>query len=173
MTVLLVLGVAGLLLLLVSLVVGDLFDGVLGALDSDAFSSAALGAFVSALGFGGAIASAAGAPGLVVGVVGVLAGAAFGWLAIALTRLLRRDDSGRAPSAHDTLGRDATVVTPIPAGGFGVVRIHLGGHTVRYNARSDDGSVVEPGTPVHVTGVLSPTAVVVAPTWRELALPEE
>ena len=52
MTTFMVIGVAGLVLLLVSLVVGDLFDGALDALAGDAFSSAVIGAFVSATGFG-------------------------------------------------------------------------------------------------------------------------
>ncbi len=60
MSVYLVLGIVGLLVLAVSLLVGDVLDGVLdGALDGlggDWFSTEVIGGFVSALGFGGAIA---------------------------------------------------------------------------------------------------------------------
>ena len=50
-----------------------------------------------------------------------------------------------------------------------MVRVALGGHTVTYNAKAPDlDEPITPGTPVHVTGVLSPTAVTVAPTWREI-----
>lgn len=173
MTVFLVIGVAGLALLLVSLVVGDLLDGVLEGLfqsldwlAGDWFSSAAIGGFVSAFGFGGAIVEGVDGPRPLSIGVGIVAGLAFGWFAMWLTRLLRNGRSDEAPSPRDAVGLDATVVTAIPAGGFGIVRVALGGHTTQYNARADQP--VEPGTPVHVTGVLSPTAVTVAPVWREL-----
>jgi hypothetical protein len=50
--------------------------------------------------------------------------------------------------------------------GFGSVSVVVGGHTVRLNARAD--APLEAGTEVHVTGVLSPTAVTVSPTWTPL-----
>ncbi|MEX0427791.1 NfeD family protein [Nocardioides sp. DS6] len=173
MTAFLVIGVIGLALLLVSLVVGDLLDGVVDGLfhslewlTGDWFSSAAIGGFVSAFGFGGAIVEGAAGPRPLAVGVGLVAGLAFGWFAMWLTRLLRTGRSDEAPSPRDAVGLDATVVTAIPAEGFGIVRVVLGGHTTQYNARAEQP--VEPGTPVHVTGVLSPTAVTVAPVWREL-----
>ena len=59
MTTFMVIGLAGLALLLVSLLVGDLFDGALDALAGDVFSSAVVGAFVAATGFGAAAAQGA------------------------------------------------------------------------------------------------------------------
>lgn len=164
-----VIGLLGLALLAVSLLLGDLFDGVLDALAGDVFSSAALGGFVSALGFGGALAQAAGAPLLVALPVGVVAGVGFGWFALALTRMLRHGGSDDTPEAQDALGREGTVLTTIPADGFGTVRVLLGGHVVRLNARAEHP--VEAGTAVHVTAILSPTAVSVAPVWDELPPP--
>lgn len=165
MTTFLVIGLLGLALLVVSLVVGDLFDGALDALAGDAFSSAVIGAFVSATGFGGATAEALGAPALVAWPVGLVTGVVFGGFAYWLTRLLRDDDGG-TPTTDDTIGRDGTVVTGIPAEGFGVVAVVVGGHTRRLNAKAE--IPLEAGTEVHVTSVLSPTAVTVAPVWREL-----
>ena len=49
---------------------------------------------------------------------------------------------------------------------LGVVRVLVGGHPLRLNARAD--RALETGIQVHVTGVLSPTAVTVAPVWDEL-----
>ena len=51
-TTFLVIGVIGLALLGISLVLGDLLDGVFDALAGDVFSSAVIGGFVSAFGFG-------------------------------------------------------------------------------------------------------------------------
>ncbi len=169
MTTFLVIGGVGLALLAVSLLLGDLFDGVLDALAGDVFSSAVIGGFVAAFGFGGAIAVGAGAPLVLTVGVGVVAGVGFGWFAAWLTRLVRGGGSDATPAPDDAVGRDATVVTGIPADGFGIVRVGIGGHTVRYNARAD--RPIEVGTPVQVTGVLSPTAVTVAPVGFELDLP--
>lgn len=169
MTTFLVIGLAGLVLLGVSLLLGDLFDGVLDALAGDVFSSAVMGGFVAALGFGAAIAQSAGAPLVVATPVGVVAGLAFGWFAAWLTRLVRGGGSEDLPAAEDVVGHDAEVLTDIPADGFGVVRVHLGGHDLRRNARADEPVAV--GTPVHVTRVLSPTAVSGAPVWGDLELP--
>ncbi len=58
------------------------------------------------------------------------------------------------------------MLTGIPDDGFGTVRVLLGGHVVRVNARAEH--TVAAGTDVHVTGILSPTAVTVAPVWGDL-----
>lgn len=168
-TVYLVVGLVGLLVLAVSLLLGDALDGLLdGAVDAlgDAFSTAVLGAFLAALGFGGAIAEALDAPLLVSLPVGVVSGVVFGWFASWLTRLVRDGGSDATLTTDDTRGRDGRVVTGIPADGFGVVDVLVGGHTMRLNARAEEP--LDPGTPVHVTSVLSPTAVTVAPLWPEV-----
>ena len=56
MTTFFIIGGVGVALVLVTLVVGDLLDGVLhlDALDSDLFSISSLAAFIGAFGFGGA-----------------------------------------------------------------------------------------------------------------------
>jgi membrane-bound ClpP family serine protease len=166
MTTFMVIGLVGLGLLLVSLVVGDLFDGALDVLAGDAFSSAVIGAFVAASGFGAA--AAQGGVGTALAIpVGLVTGVAFAWFAWWLTRLLRDGSSDATPMTDDTIGRDGRVVTPIPADGLGVVDILVGGHTMRLNARAEHP--IEPGTAVHVTGVLSPTAVTVALLWPEIS----
>lgn len=52
-------------------------------------------------------------------------------------------------------------MTGVPPDGFGVVSILVGGHILRLNARAEQSLTT--GTEVHVTSVLSPTAVTVAP----------
>lgn len=166
MATFLVIGVVGLVLLAISLVVGDLFDGAFDVLAGDWFSSAVIGGFVSAFGFGGALALGVGAPTLVAVVVGIGAGGAFGWFAAWLTRLIKGGGSDDAVEPTHTIGHPATVLVDIPEGGLGVVRVRLGGHVLQYNARCETAQPA--GAEVYVTDVLSPTAVAVAPVWTEL-----
>jgi len=162
--------VVGLAVLAVSLVAGDLLEGVLDGLSGDWFSTEVVGSFVAALGFGGAAALAAGAPDVVALAAGLVAGAVFGALGWGLTRVVRGGATDEVPAADDVLGRDAVVVSDVPADGFGAVRVVLGGHTLRFNARAE--LPLTSGTEVHVTEVLSPTALRVAPTWSALPPPD-
>lgn len=167
MTTFLVIGVVGLVILTLSLLAGDFLDGAFDALAAgDWFSSAVLGGFVSAFGFGGALTLGLGGAMAIAVPVGIGAGAVFGWFAAWLTRLIKGGSSDEVVSPADTVGHPATVLVDIPEGGFGVVRVRLGGHVLQYNARCD--STQTAGADVYVTDVLSPTAVVVAPVWSEL-----
>jgi len=163
-TFFLVLGIAGLVLVLVSLVAGDLLDGALDALEADWISSAAIGGFVSAFGFGGAAADAVGTPWPVSVAIALGAGVVVGWFALWLTRLLKDGPSDGTIAISDTVGKAAKVVTAIPGDGYGVVRIVVGGHTVTYNARAN--TPIEAGDEVNVIGVVSPTAVNVTAVWK-------
>ena len=98
----------------------------------------------------------------------LVAGVVFGWFAVWLTRLMRDGGSDAPPRPTTRPGREGRVVTPIPTDGFGVVHILIGGHTMRLNAKAD--RPMAPGTDVHVTTVLSPTAVMVAAVWRRTHL---
>lgn len=164
MTVFLVLGIAGLLLLAVSLVVGDLLDGVLDALEADWISSAVIGGFVSAFGFGGAAGAGAGLSLPASLVIGAGCGVVVGWFAWWLTRLVKDGPSDGTVSIGDSVGLVAKVVTDIPGEGYGVVRVVVGGHPLRLNATAH--RPIEAGTEVNVTGVLSPTAVSVTEIWQ-------
>ena len=166
MTTFLVIGLVGLALVAVSLVLGDLFDGVFDALAGDVFSSAVIGGFVSAFGFGAALMQGLGTPAVVSVPVGLGAGVVVGSLAWWLTKLVKDGGSDATLTADDALGRSGRVISAIPADGFGAVRLMIGGHSVQLNAKAE--TPVEPGTEVHVTAILSPTAVLVAPVWNEL-----
>ena len=167
-TVYLVIGVVGLVLVAVSLVLGDLFDGAFDALAGDVFSSAVIG--------------------------GLRLGLRLRRRAIAGDRLAvpsSRCPSGSPPASSsagspglaDPAGprrrqrRPSPPTTPwaapdgssaaIPADGFGAVR-RDDRRPQRAAQREGRADPVEPGTEVHVTGILSPTAVAVAPVWTEL-----
>lgn len=165
MTVFLVIGAVGVVLLLVSLIVGDVIHGAL-EVGGDFVSGPALAAFVGAFGFGGALALYAGAPtpvAVLAGLLlGALLGAAAGWAA---AQLSRGGDTANVRTG-DLVGRPATVVTEIPEGGYGTVSIVASGHITSLNARCKRG--LDPGTAVRITAVLSPTSVAVEPAPRAL-----
>jgi hypothetical protein len=169
-TTFLVIGALGLLLLVVSLVLGDLLDGVFDALTGDIFSSAVIGGFVAAFGFGAALVEGLTGSALVGGLVGVGVGGLAAAFTVWLTRLVKDGGSDATLTADDALGRSGRVIGSIPAGGYGSVRLAIGGHTVQLNAKAEQP--LEPGTEVHVTEILSPTAVAVAPVWNALPDPD-
>lgn len=162
MTVLLVVGAAGVVLLLVALLVGDVLDGALEGLSAGFFSTEALAGFLGALGFGGAIAlEVTGSTSMAV-VIGLALGVLLGAAAARASRFL---DSGESDTVRtsDMVEKIGMVVSAIPEEGFGVVSISVGGHITRLNARS---SVAVPaGTQVSVTSIISPTAVQVEPLF--------
>jgi membrane protein implicated in regulation of membrane protease activity len=162
-TVFLVVGAVGVVLLLVALVVGDVLDGALEGLSAGFFSTEALAGFLGALGFGGAIAlETTGSTSLAV-VIGLVLGVALGALAAKASRFLHGDGEGDAVRTSDMVEKIGSVVSAIPEGGFGVVSISVGGHRTRLNARSS--TAVPAGTQVSVTQVISPTAVQVEPLF--------
>ncbi|MDT0341545.1 hypothetical protein [Streptomyces litchfieldiae] len=158
------LGIAGLVLLLLAVV----FDGVLdGVLDLDGvLSLPAMAAFVSMLGFTGAVTLAAtgfGAAGAAA--VGVAAGGGTAWVVVRVSRALMRDQTGAAPRGSDLVGVSGAVVTPIPGGGgYGEVLLNVAGLHVKYSARST--RAVPAGAEVWVAGVLSATALEVREVER-------
>jgi membrane protein implicated in regulation of membrane protease activity len=152
-----VVGGLGLLLLLGGLVLGDALDGAFDALGAGPGITAALGASLAALGFGGAL--LAGPFGLVLGTAaGAALAVAVGVASYLLVRLALGGPSVPTRTT-DLVGVFGTVVTRIPDGGLGEVVLPLGGSRVKLAARSHEP--VPAGTPVYVVEVLSATAVVV------------
>jgi membrane protein implicated in regulation of membrane protease activity len=162
-TVFLVVGAVGVVLLLVALVVGDVLDGALEGLSAGFFSTEALAGFLGALGFGGAIAlEMTGSTSLAV-IIGLVLGVLLGALAAKASRFLHGDGEGDTVRTSDMVEKIGSVVSAIPEGGFGVVSISVGGHRTRLNARSS--TAVPAGAQVSVTQVISPTAVQVEPLF--------
>ena len=63
------------------------------------------------------------------------------------------------PTRDDLVGALGVVVTPIPASGYGEVRVRLGGQPVKLNARADQP--VPLGAQVFVVEAPSDTSVIV------------
>lgn len=164
-TVFLAIGIVGILLLLVALVIGDHFDGVLDALGGgDWFTGAALAGFLGGVGFVGAgIEAITGNVWLAI-LGGLLGGLALGFAVGWLTLRLRNGGGDSTPTSAGLVGLVGTVVSEIPAEGYGVISLVNRGHPTRVNARCIEP--LAPGTSVTVTEVLSPTSVKVVQTYR-------
>ncbi len=160
----LIIGAIGVVLLLVSLLIGDHLDGVLDGLGGDYVSGAALAGFLGAFGFVGAlVVDGTGSTAAAIGaglVAGLAIGAGVGWVS---NRLRRGGDEANVRTSS-LVGRTATVMNPIPSQGYGEISIVASGHITKLNARAAEP--LPAGTPVTITGVLSPTSVLVEPTTR-------
>lgn len=163
------LGIAGLVLLVLSLILDGvlegLFDGVLDGLFDGLLSLPVIAGFVSMLGFGGAIVlgtTGLGTTGATA--IGVVAGVAAGWLTWKLSRALMRDQGDAAPRGGDLVGISGSVVTAIPAEGYGEVLVHLAGQPLKLAAKCS--VPLARGAEVWVEATLSATSVVVRPVER-------
>ncbi|MGA5008623.1 hypothetical protein [Streptomyces koyangensis] len=165
MTLFLGLGIAGIVLLVLSLIFDGVLEGLFGDFLDGLLSLPAIAGFVSMLGFGGAI--VLGTTGLGVAgatVVGVLAGLATGWVVLKLSKALMRDQTDATPRSADLVGTAGSVVTAIPASGYGEVLVYLGGQPLKLSAKST--APLARGTEIWVEASLSSTSVSVRPVER-------
>lgn len=169
MTLFLGLGIAGIVLLALSLVfdgiLEGLFGGVLDGLFDGLLSLPVIAGFISMLGFGGAIVLGTTGVGTIAATgVGVLAGLVAAVLTWKFSRALMRDQTDATPRDEDLVGTSGSVVTAIPADGYGEVLLRLGGQLVKLSARSV--VPVARGTEIWVEATLSSTSVSVRPVER-------
>lgn len=172
LTVLLVLGVLGLAVVLAGLLLGELLDGALDVVvpgDLAPGVTPALGAAVSAFGFGGALALRDSdlATGAALGL-----GAAGAVVVGASAFLLGRAVVGEGvppPTGAALYGVFGSLVTGVPAGGYGEVAVVVHGTRRKLSARAEQA--LPAGTPVYVLEVLSETSVLVAPADPRTLLP--
>ena len=166
MGIFIVIGVVGVVIIVVSLLLGEVFEGLFDAIEIDTgsglFSAPVIGAFLAAFGFGAALVmSATGTSAVVGSMAGLAAGAGFGAVALALTRSLMHMPTDEPLRLADTVGKSGRVVTRIPAGGFGEVSIVHLGQRLKLNAKAPHA--VPAGTSVVVVEVTSSSSVLVEP----------
>lgn len=169
MTFFLGLGIAGIVLLALSLIfdgiLEGMLDGVLDGLFDGLLSLPVIAGFISMLGFGGAIVlGTTGAGTFLATVAGVAAGLVAAWLTWKLSKALMRDQTDATPRGSDLVGTSGSVVTAIPAQGYGEVLLRLGGQPVKYAAKCV--TPVARGTEIWVEEALSTTSVAVRPVER-------
>ncbi|WP_433284023.1 hypothetical protein [Micromonospora sp. CA-244673] len=122
----------------------------------------AVAGFTGAFGFGAAIVNellGGRTPGMIAAAAagGVLAAVPTAWLAARLSRAARNMRTDATPTRDDLAGAIGLVVTPVPANGYGEVRVRLAGQPVKLNARADGPIPV--GARIFVVEALSETSV--------------
>ncbi len=126
----------------------------------------AIAGFLGAFGFSGAIVASlvGGGPlaALLAIVVGLVVAVPAAWAAGRLMSAAVNMATDATLTSSDLLGACGVVVTPVPADGYGEVRIAVAGQQMKFNARADQPLAL--GTSVFVIEVPSPTSVLVEPT---------
>jgi len=166
--VFLVIGALAIGMLALSLLVGE-FVHIHAHADVDGgwLSLPVIASFVGAVGFGGAIAAEL-APGQ--GAVDVVAGLAVGvaaavptaWFAGRLVRAAQNMSTDATPTRAHLIGAMGVVVSPLPADGYGEVRLSVGGAPMKVNAKA--ATPLRAGTRVFVVDAPTETSVVVEET---------
>jgi membrane protein implicated in regulation of membrane protease activity len=134
----------------------------------------AIAGFIGAFGFGGAIVAAL-SPWHGTGTVllstlaGLVAGIPMAWLSGRLMLAAMRMPTDATPTSLDLIGATGVVVTPVPADGYGEVRVTVAGQPMKLNARAS--APLPLGTHIFVIEVPSPTSVLVEPHSLPLAAP--
>jgi membrane protein implicated in regulation of membrane protease activity len=168
--VFLVIGAIGLVVLLISLFVGELGELGFGHVDGDGpFSLPAIAALIGGVGFGGAAAVSLlpadlpdAAMALLAVAVGLAVAVPLAWGAVRLSRALKDMPTQETLTRDHLVGTQGVVVSAVPVAGFGEVRLVLAGQPVKVAARCD--AALPAGTPVYVVEALSDTAVEVVST---------
>lgn len=178
MTIFLAIGGLGFLFLLLSLIVGDIFDAIgfeFGAnLDAShdfgLFDSRVIAIFLTAFGGFGAIGVSLGFGALASSFFGILGGAFFGALVFYFGRFLYRQQSSSSVSEEDLIGRSAQVVVGIPPNQIGQITCRVGEERVEKIARARDGAEIKIGAIVRIESITGDAVIVSVDNGERLSL---
>jgi len=167
LTVFLLIGGIGFLFLLVSLVVGDIFEMFGGSadlgdpgVDFGFLDSRVLAVFITAFGGFGAIAAQMGFGALVSSFCGLFGGVIFAAVVSVFGRFLIGQQASSTVSDHDLIGRTAQVTVTIKAGEVGQITAKVGDERVEKVARAKSGDEIKIGTIVTVESIAGDSVIV-------------
>ena len=163
------LGIAtlGFVFLLISLVVGDIFDsfgfdtGLDGVADGHGFlDSRVISVFVTSFGGFGAIGIQAGLSIVASSLLGLAGGIVLGALVSLFARLLYKQQATSSVSTTQLIGRTAQVIVGIAPGSLGQVSCRVGEERVEKLARARDNREIKAGTTVRVDEIAGDSLIV-------------
>jgi hypothetical protein len=157
LTIFLAIGGIGFLFLLISMLIGDLFDIIGFEIDSSLdghdfglLDSRVISVFLTAFGGFGAIGTIWGAGALISSGVGLLGGVIFGAVVFYFGKLLHSQQVTSSITTEDLIGRPARVTVRIMPDQVGQVMFTVGEERIEKLARSADNSPIEVGTSVRI-----------------------
>ena len=157
-------GALGFLFLMISLIVGDLFDAFDFDLDFDAdfdgadggfgmLDTRVISVFLTTFGGIGAIAVQLGYNALSAILSGLVGGIILGAAVYFFGKLLYSQQSNSSVSAAQLVGKTAQVIVPILPDSIGQISIRVGEERIEKIARTHDGSAIKAGQDVFIESV--------------------
>ena len=157
----------GFVFLLVSLVVGDLFDtfgfdaGADGVADGHAvLDSRVISVFVTSFGGFGAIGIQMGLSIVASSLIGLAGGAVLGGIVSLFARFLYKQQSSSSVSTAQMVGRTAQVIVSIAPGSLGQISCRVGEERIEMLARSRDNLEIKAGAMVRVEEIAGDSVIV-------------
>ncbi|HEX6278917.1 MAG TPA: NfeD family protein [Pyrinomonadaceae bacterium] len=164
-----IIGGIGFLFLLISLVVGDIFEAVGfdfdaggdGSTDFGLLDSRVIAVFLTAFGGFGVIAAQNGYGAVASSITGLLGGVVFAAVVSVFGRFLIGQQASSTVTDDDLVGKTAQVTVAIKPGTVGQITAKIGDERVERIARAKDGLEIAAGTIVKVDSVVGDSIIVV------------
>jgi membrane protein implicated in regulation of membrane protease activity len=157
----------GFVFLLVSLVLGDIFDsfgidtGVDGGADGHGLlDSRVISVFVTSFGGFGAIGIQMGLGIVASSLIGLAGGVVLGGLVSLFARFLYKQQSSSSVGAAQMIGRTAQVIVSIAPGSLGQISCRVGEERIEKLARSKDNVEIKAGAMVRVEEIAGDSVIV-------------
>lgn len=168
LTLFAIIGGVGFVFLLISLVVGDIFEmfgggpdlGIDSNVDFGFLDSRVLAVFVTAFGGFGAIGVQMGYAAVGSSLIGLLGGVVFALIVSLFGRFLVGQQASSTVTDNDLVGRTAQVTVAIKPGEVGQIAARIGDERIERIARSRDNEEIKIGTTVTVSAVGGDSVIV-------------
>ena len=176
MTIFLAIGALGFLFLLVSLIVGDIFEAVGVDLSFDAshdfgvLDSRVIAIFLTAFGGFGAIGTSLGWGAVGGSLFGLAGGFFFGAIVFYFGKLLYSQQSSSSVAMEDLIGRTAQVIVNIKPDQLGQISCRIGEERVEKLARTTSGEEIKAGQLVRIESIGSDSVIVSIDDGERLSL---
>ena len=169
LTVFLIIGGLGFAFLIVSLVVGDVFEMFGGGadlgdpgVDFGFLDSRVLAVFITAFGGFGAIAAQMGFGAVISSLAGLLGGVVFAAVVSVFGRFLIGQQASSSITDEDLIGRSVQVTVTIKPGQIGQIAAKIGDERIERIARTKDGTEMAAGSIVKVESIAGDSVIVSA-----------
>ncbi|MCY7376582.1 MAG: hypothetical protein LH472_11510 [Pyrinomonadaceae bacterium] len=176
MTIFLAIGAVGFLFLLVSLIVGDIFDalhidfGLDASHDFGIFDSRMIAVFLTAFGGCGVIGTTLGYGAAASSAFGLLGGFIFGAIVFYFGKLLYSQQSSSSVGEKDLIGRTAQVIVNIKPDALGQISCRVGEERIEKLARTVSGEEIKAGQLVRIESIGSDSVIVSVDTGERHSL---